>query len=208
MYQNPMFRNADTNHTIDVARERGFGMLAVNGTNAPIAVHLPFVISEDGSYLEAHTMRTNLVLRELDSPKSALLSVNGPDAYISPDWYGVEDQVPTWNYVAVHLRGTLTRLPQDDLRGILDRISAHFETQLAPKPVWTADKMTPGVMEKMMRAIVPIRMEIETADSTWKLGQNKTDAARDGAADGVEAAGIGQDTQQIAALMRDIKDTK
>ena len=35
----------------------------------------------------------------------------GPDSYISPDWYGVPDQVPTWNYVAVHLRGTLEQRP-------------------------------------------------------------------------------------------------
>ena len=206
MYQNPTFRNSDTNHTIDVARDRGFGMLTINGTDAPIAVHLPFVISEDGSYLEAHTMRTNLVLRELNTPKSALMVVSGPDAYISPDWYGVEDQVPTWNYIAVHLRGTLTKLPHDELRGILDRISAHFETRLAPKPVWTAEKMTPGVMDKMMRMIVPIRMEIESADSTWKLGQNKTAAARQGAADGLETSPVGMLPSEIATHMRNLKD--
>lgn len=207
MYQNSMFRNSDATHTIDVARDRGFGMLAVNGTDAPVAIHIPFVISDDGAYLEAHVMRTNLILRELDIAKQALMAINGPDSYISPDWYGVDDQVPTWNYIAVHLRGTLTRLPQDELRGILDRLSANFETRLAPKPSWTADKMTAEVLEKLMRMIVPIRMEIESADSTWKLGQNKTEQARIGAADGLEASPIGTEPAKIATHMRNLKDT-
>lgn len=55
----------------------------------------------------------------------------------------------------------------------------------------------------MMRAILPFRLHVQDIAATWKLGQNKTEAARLGAADGSEAAGIGAETALLAALMRD-----
>ena len=59
----------------------------------------------------------NAVIRAVPGP--AVLAVIGPDGYISPDWYGtheqVPDQVPTWNYIAVHLRGILHPLPAQAL---------------------------------------------------------------------------------------------
>ena len=206
MHPNPMYRNDDHDHTLEYARERAFGVLTINGSDGPLAAHIPFIIAEDETYLEAHVMRSNPIWRAIETPTPALLTISGADSYISPDWYGVDDQVPTWNYVAVNLRGTLSRLPVEDLRGVLDRLSHQFESRLLPKPIWKADKMTPEILERFMRMIVPIRMEIEVTDSTWKLGQNKTETARKRAADGLEAAKIGQDTHHIATLMRNIKD--
>lgn len=56
----------------------------------------------------------------------------------------------------------------------------------------------------MMRQIVPCRMEITAVDGTWKLGQNKPDAARLAAADGLEDAGIGAEAAALAGLMRQL----
>ncbi|MEM6312021.1 MAG: FMN-binding negative transcriptional regulator, partial [Pseudomonadota bacterium] len=89
-----------------------------------------------------------------------------------------------------------------ELRSVLDRESAFFEGQLAPKPEWTADKMTPEVMEKMMRAIVPCHFRIEDVQGTWKLNQNKPDDVRLRAADKVEADGIGVGLSALAEMMR------
>ncbi|MGB3279065.1 MAG: FMN-binding negative transcriptional regulator, partial [Pseudorhodobacter sp.] len=122
-------------------------------------------------------------------------------AYVSPDWYGAEDQVPTWNYVAVHLRGRMEALPSEALRPHLERLSAHMEAQLAPKPIWTMDKMTDDAIARMMRMILPFRMVIETVDSTIKLNQNKTEAQRAGAAKGIAAAPVGMEAAQIARMM-------
>ena len=132
-----------------------------------------------------------------------MLSVTGPEGYISPDWYGLTDQVPTWNYVAVHLRGRLELLPEDTLRPLLDRLSDHFEALLAPKTPWTSAKMSPGAMERMMRMIVPCRLIVDDVQGTWKFGQNKPEAARLGAADGVEAAALSPEAARLAAMMRD-----
>jgi len=58
--------------------------------------------------VHAHLVRSNPIAQCLRAgERKAVLAVSGPDAYVSPDWYArMPDQVPTWNYVAVHLRGT------------------------------------------------------------------------------------------------------
>ena len=204
MHPNPIFHTKEDKANIDFARERAFGVVAVNGPEGPIMAHVPFLIAKDGNELEMHLMRSNPLARVLKAPMTAKIAVSGADGYISPDWYGVLDQVPTWNYVAVHLTGILERLPQEGLRDLLDRQSAHFENQLQPKVPWKTAKMTPAVLDMMMRQIVPCRMTVTAVDGTWKLNQNKPDAVRLRAADQVDAHGMGSQTGHLAALMRGV----
>ncbi|MGE4610047.1 MAG: FMN-binding negative transcriptional regulator [Paracoccaceae bacterium] len=203
MHPNPVFRKASDTTAFKIARQRGFGILSVNGPDGPLAAHVPFTISPDETYIEAHVMRSNPIARALKTPQPALLAVSGPDGYISPDWYGVEDQVPTWNYIAIHLRGQLSLLPQDDLGGVIERLSDEFEGRLAPKTVWKIDKVEAEHREKMMRMIVPLRLDITAIGSTRKLGQNKPDTARNGAADGLATSDIGSELSALAQMMRE-----
>jgi transcriptional regulator len=111
--------------------------------------------------------------------------------------------VPTWNYVAVHLRGELRLIDEDRLRAHLDRLAANFEARLAPKPPWKTSKMTPEVLARLLRQIVPVEMTVEAIDSTFKLNQNGAASARLGAAAALAAGGTpGMETQALAALMR------
>ena len=201
MHPNPVFHVAETEQNLNFARERGFGVLAVAGEGAPLISHVPFLLSEDGAWAELHLVRSNPIVRALKGALPAKLAVSGPDGYVSPDWYGVADQVPTWNYVAVHLTGELELLPDAELRGMLDRQSAFYEARLAPKPPWTTGKMDPDALARMMRMIVPARMRVTGVDGTWKLSQNKSDDARVGAADEI-AGGVGAQLAELSALMR------
>ena len=202
MHPNPVFRKTSDEVNLGFARDRGFGMLSVNGEGGPLISHIPFALSDDGKTADLHLLRSNPITRALGQPLPAVLAVSGPDSYISPDWYGVDDQVPTWNYVAVHLRGTLTQLPADALHVSIDTLAAQFEDRLLPKAPWTNDKMPPDALAKMMRMIVPFRFDVELVDGTWKIGQNKPDAARASAAKHVQGYGIGQETALLAALMK------
>lgn len=202
MHPNPAFRKEEPARNIGFARDRAFGTLAINGEDGPETAHIPFLLDESGETAELHLVRSNPIARAVQGPTPCVITVMGPDGYISPDWYGVIDQVPTWNYVSVRLRGTLHPTPHDDMHAVLDRLSAHLETLLRPKPPWTPEKMTDGVMEKMMRAILPFRMDVAQIDGTWKLGQNKPDKVRKAGADGVAAFGQGQEIATLAALMR------
>ncbi len=201
MHPNSAFRKASEELNINFAIERGFGTLAVNSENGPLLSHIPFILSRDGKSIEAHLVRSNSILKQITNETDAIIAVNGGDSYISPDWYEVENQVPTWNYIAVHIRGKLRQLPDADLPAILQRLSSKFETRLTPKPVWKMDKVDPDTIAKLQRMIVPITMDVASIDGTWKLAQNKPDEARIAAASQVEAYGIGHETSEISKLM-------
>jgi transcriptional regulator len=204
MHPNPAFRQTPADRNLAFARSRGFGVLTVNGDEGPLAAHVPFLLSPDGSSAELHLVRSNPVARALATPQAALLAVSGPDAYVSPDWYATDHQVPTWNYVAVHLRGTIALLSHDEMRDQLDRLSAEFENRLLPKPPWLTTKMPDEALDRMMRQIVPARLAVTRVEGTWKLNQNKTDMARLSAAGQIADSPVGSDPASIALLMRSL----
>lgn len=202
MHPNPAFRATPMDQNLAFARARGFGILSVNGAEGPLAAHVPFLLSADGGFAELHLARSNPVGRAaLAGPVPALIAVSGADAYVSPDWYGADDQVPTWNYIAVHLRGVLQALPEDHLRAHVDALSAEHETRLLPKQPWVSDKMSEGAMPRMLRMILPFRFDVTAVEGTWKLNQNKTPEVRTRAADHL-AQQSDPGAQAIAALMR------
>ncbi len=207
MHPNTMFRKETEAQNIDFAREQGFGILAVATSDAPLVSHIPFLLSLDGAMAEFHLVRSNPIARALKTPLAARLAVQGAHSYVSPDWYDVDDQVPTWNYIAVHLTGEITLRPAEEMRDLLDRQSALFEKRLLPKTPWTTGKMTPEVLDRMMRQIVPCRMRVDKIDGTWKLSQNKPDAVRLNAADHLEGFGIGNEVRILSALMRGVAPT-
>ena len=203
MHPNRAFRPEQHHEDLALAREWGFGMLAVSVVDeAPMLSHIPFLVEEAGGFAELHLVRSNPIARVLKEAAPAKIALQGPHGYVSPDWYGIEDQVPTWNYVAIHLTGVLKPRPEGELEGMLERLSAHFEAQLTPKPPWLLDKVDDEAKERLMRMIVPFRFVIEAVDSTWKLAQNKPDVARHGAADHMAAQGMGQEVRLLAAMMR------
>lgn len=197
MHPNPAFRRNQRAQNIAFAQSRAFGTLCVVG-ETPLLSHVPFLLSDDGAQADLHLVRSNPIAQVGDA--AAVIAVNGPDGYVSPDWYGATDQVPTWNYVAVHLRGRLVSLEQDALHDILVRQAAAYEARIFAKAPWSFDKMTPEAIAKMERMIVPMRFQIEVIEGTWKLGQNKDDPVREAAAAQMHT-GFGQELAEIAKLM-------
>jgi len=204
MHPNPAFRQDPREKNLAFARARGFGILTVNGPEGPIAAHIPFLLNDDASFAEMHLARSNPIARAA-LPAPALITVSGPDAYISPDWYGphseVPDQVPTWNYIAVHLRGTLEPLPDGALRPHVDALSAEHEGRIAGKRPWTSAKMTEGALPRMLRMILPFRFRVTSVEGTWKLNQNKTPEIRARAAQALSRGDPA--AQAIATLMKE-----
>lgn len=200
MHPNPAYRQTPRAANLAFARDRAFGTLAVGAEGGPLLAHVPFLLGPDGTSADLHLVRSNPIARL--GPVPAVMAVAGPDAYVSPDWYGIGDQVPTWNYVAVHLRGRLEPLPDADLPDLLDRQSRAYETRLLPKPPWTTDKLTDETRSRLLRMIRPFRLAIDVVDGTWKLGQNKSEDVRRAAADGVAGGRFGLEPAALARLMR------
>ena len=204
MHSNPAFRRVSRDRNLRFAAQRGFGVLAIDG-GGPLVSHVPFVLAEDGAAVHAHLVRSTPIARRLrEKERAAVLAVSGPDSYVSPDWYGADavDQVPTWNYVAVHIRGTLRRRADETLRAHLDALSARFESELRPKPPWMPSKVSPDQLGTLMRSIMPVALVVESVEGTWKLSQNKEDGVRLRAARHVESDGYGQEVAELALLMR------
>jgi transcriptional regulator len=180
--------------------ERGFGTLAASEGAKLIAVHAPFVFDADAGTIELHVARHNPIHEAIRQNPNVLLTCLGPDAYISPDWYSSENQVPTWNYVAVHATGQGTPMPKERLRDHVERLSARFEQALLPKKPWTSDKMDANRLAAMLNAIVGITVKVESLEGQWKLGQHKGRADHDGAVAGLRALGEGS-ADALADLM-------
>ena len=158
--------------------------------------------------VHAHLTRANPILRSLEKgERPAVMAVSGPDSYISPDWYEADPGlVPTWNYVAVHLRGRLRLRPQETLRDHLDALAMQFEQRLHPKPPWRISKVPERQLEAMMRTIFPVELEVKSVDGTWKLNQNRPAKARLNAARHVDGEGLGMETDALAGLMRNLPE--
>jgi transcriptional regulator len=153
-----------------VLDEFGFATLVTVAGSEPVLSHVPVLIDyRDGRPFAAigHVAAANPHAARIDSAASSLLVFQGPHHYVSPNWYEApEKSVPTWNYVAVHLSGPLTRIDTlDGKRAIVDALSARHEAQFA-KP-WTTAKMDSSLLEKMLGAIVGFRMSIERVDAKF-----------------------------------------
>ena len=191
MHPNRGFAWEDRDAMLAFIADISFCTICIDG---PALVHAPVVVAGPDRIL-FHVSRGNRAAA-MDG-KRGIVSCLGPEAYISPDWYGSPDQVPTWNYLAVEAEGPLRRLDEAELADLLDNLSAAHEARLAPKPSWTRAKMAPGRFEAMLKAITGFEMRIEELRGTRKLGQNKKPEERNGAADGLAPFNPG-----LAALMR------
>jgi transcriptional regulator len=176
--------------------QAGFGMVFATTPAGPRVAHVAATFLDDDR-IGFHLARGNALAGHIEH-RGALFVANGPDAYVSPDWYGLEDQVPTWNYVSVELEGRASPMGRDDLAALIDALSHDQERRLAPKPIWTKDKMSDGLVDRMLGAVTGYAFHISEWRGTLKLGQNKPEAARHGVADALDALG----KNDVGALMR------
>ncbi len=196
MHPDPRLQWTDRAAMLAFVRAQAFGAVFLTTPDGPRVAHVPLIFHGEGR-IGFHVSRRNALAPHLDGAR-ILVVVQGPHAYVSPDWYGMPDQVPTWNYVAVELEGVARATDAEALLAELDQLSAEQAARLAPKPAWSLDSLSPGVAARMAGGIAGFVMTIEAWRGTAKLGQNKPDAARLAAADGLEAAGA----RDVAALMR------
>lgn len=176
----------DRRASLTFAAARGFGTVCAWDGRKPVASAVPFCVDygSDGTpQLAFHLARNNPLLKLADGVSSWMMAVNGPDAYVSADWYASPDQVPTWLYQAVHLTGPVRLLHGDELGPHLDVLSAKYEGWLAPKPPWTSAKMTAGRLDAMKKAIVGVVMAVDEVEGSFKLNQHKSDADKAAVAD-------------------------
>lgn len=197
-YPPPIY--AETDEAVLAARVTAFPFALIcagDGARA-LAVHAPVLL--EGRRLRFHLSRNNPIVQILTDGAPVLAVVTGPHAYISPDWYGQDNQVGTWNYLSAQMEGPARVLGPEEATTLLDDLSDRFEGDLLPKPPWKRDKMSEGRFDSLLTMIVAYEVMVERFEGVTKLGQNKRPEARAAVASALEAVG----ERDIAALMRNL----
>jgi transcriptional regulator len=205
MYAQPVFR-IDQTASIAFAAERGFGLVVGVDEGRPVASTVPFLLEplDAPERLQFHVARGNPLGKLAQAGGTWMMSVQGHDAYVSPDWYESAEQVPTWLYELVHISGPVSVIPPEGMVTHLEKLSAKFEERLLPKKPWLLDKVSAQRQEMLIRAIVGIEMRIERIEGSFKLNQHKPDADFAGTARALN----GQNNPSAIAIAKRMMATK
>ncbi|MGX7951833.1 FMN-binding negative transcriptional regulator [Tsuneonella sp. HG249] len=198
MHPNPLFRSDDRALLEALIDEIGFGMVFLTTPDGPRVAHTPLLSTGDGG-VQFHLARGNGITRWLDGA-TALVTVNGPDAYISPRWYADRATVPTWDYVSLELEGRVRKMDRDGLDPLLYTLIEKHEARLGGDQ-WAASETPRELWDKLIAAIVGFELEVLAWRPTLKLSQKKSAHERASIAAGLEEAG----SPALAQLMRTIE---
>jgi transcriptional regulator len=207
------FRVRDHADTVAFMRANPFAIL-ISPTGSPddggpFATHLPLVIREVGEQsetekqivLRGHVAKANPHWRYLEREPRCLTIFHGSHAYVSPTNYVTHENVPTWNYGAVHAYGNARVFSEpNELLGILHELIPMFEPAYAEQ--W-AD-LPPAYRERMLGHIVGFEIAVTKIEAKFKLSQNRTKEEQSNV---MSTLGRSSDTviSGVAELMREQK---
>lgn len=172
MFTPAHYKNENLDEIKDFLVQNSFGILVNQVDGKPWATHIPLEldVAADGSdVLVGHIAKANQQWKHFKTNEQVLCIFNGPHSYVSSSWYA-EEEVPTWNYIAVHVYGTLEILDEAAVLESLHKLVDKYESD-SKKPVAIAD-----FSEKTMRQIkgvVGFQIKVEDIQATYKLSQGR-----------------------------------
>ncbi|MGB5947401.1 FMN-binding negative transcriptional regulator [Paenisporosarcina sp.] len=174
MYSPKYFKVTSFDEILDFVRLNAFGTLITTKKGKPIGSHLPLQIikEKDAYYIPGHMAYGNPQWRTFETCDDVLVIFQGPHAYISSSWYEHEN-VPTWNYQAVHIYGRGSILGEEELKQDLTRLLQKYEKQRENPVLW--DKLSPSLLEKELKGIVGFKIKVEEIQAAYKLSQNRNE---------------------------------
>jgi transcriptional regulator len=179
MYVPKQFRPASEQAVQDFLAESTFATLVTCHDGMPVATHLPVeLVDEDkGPVFLTHMARANPQWRQLADDHQALLIVEGPHAYVSPEYYD-DTEVPTWNYIAAHVYGQLQVI--EDADALLTLLKRQIVRNEAPRPCPVLpERYDEAFLRQSQRGAVGLRLRIERVEAAFKLSQNRSLQERD-----------------------------
>lgn len=204
MYLPKIFENKDIASVTDFINANGFAILVSSVDNRPWATHIPLVLDkndEGKDILSGHISKANKQWKEFDKDKEVLAIFSGEHAYISSSWYDHEN-VPTWNYIAVHLYGKLSIAEGEKLHKQLSKLVDKYESGL-PNPK-SVERMPEELIRKEMRGVIGFEIEITEIQAASKLSQNRNEKNKESIIVGLIQKGDEQ-SLEMAKLMKENK---
>ena len=172
MYIPKYFEQKDNEKSIAFMRAYNFALLVSVKEDLPIATHLPFVIEEKDNIiiLTSHLSKANEQWKTF-ADKEVLIVFAEPHAYISPTLYETKQNVPTWNYIAVHAYGKIKILNSNEEKlKVLHKQMQTFEADYIEQFKNLDNKYIDG----LLKGIVAFEIIVTDLQSKEKLSQNKT----------------------------------
>ncbi len=154
-------------------RENPFAIIICNNNDEITATHTPveLLVKPDGSaVLRTHIAKANPQWKNFTDATELMVIFNGPHTYISSSWYN-HINVPTWNYIAIHVYGKPKILNREETIGLLNDLVTRFE-QHSEKP-FSMQQLDITYLDNHLKALVAFEIEIERIDAKEKLSQNR-----------------------------------
>ncbi|MEC1685014.1 FMN-binding negative transcriptional regulator [Bacillus mojavensis] len=174
MYIPKYYKVTNINEIWDFVKENSFGTIVTTKKGKPIATHLPLQLVQEGDtyFITGHIAYGNPQWRTFETSEDVLVMFQGPHAYISSSWYKQEN-VPTWNYQAVHVYGTASTLNEEELKQDLTSLLQKYEKHRENPVLW--DRLSPQLLGQELKGIVGFKIRVQEIQAANKLSQNRNE---------------------------------
>lgn len=202
MYNPPRYKETDQNEAFALMDRYPFATLITVADGKPLISHLPLTPKwmDDKIELLGHLARANPHWKQLaNSPVTVVF--HGPHTYITPKWYADGGEVPTWNYSAIHVAGSVELIESYD--GIVDclkELVTHVERHWPSGWEFSVPDDLAG--EILPKSIVAFKVRINEMNFKKKLSQNRNPADRAGVLRGLEARSDDNSRAVLADMLK------
>jgi len=190
MYIPSHFLETDLQKISQFIKTHPLGLMVANVDGELVGNHLPFMAPNGniavGSKLISHTAKANPIWKIGEKKQKVLLVFSGYETYISPSSYPTKSEthkvVPTYNYLSVHINGTLSAIQdEEDKHQIVKILTDKMES--SRKDPWAVADAPKDYIETMLANIVGVELLVEKMEAKWKVSQNRPARDRQGVID-------------------------
>jgi len=172
----PKINKLDEQETIfRFMHENPFAIIVSEMNGEMIATHMPVELEETENgekILRSHIAKQNPQWENFEKIEKVLVIFNGPHTYISSSWYD-HVNVPTWNYIAVHVYGKPRILNETETIGVLTRLVNRYEND-SEKP-FKMEHLSNDYLQTHLKALIAFEISIDRIDAKHKLSQNRNE---------------------------------
>lgn len=207
MYLPKHFEINDQEELLAFVKAFPFATLVSNGDDGLNAEHIPMLVHVDAEnrvVLQAHIAKANKLWQSLANQADVLVIFQGENAYITPNWYPSKKvdgkAVPTWNYRAVHIKGTIHFIHEAEWKLLLLEKLTNIHEQKQPAP-WSISDAPQDYIKQRLAGIVGVEIQVSEMQGKYKLSQNQSVENKNGVWDG-----LAQTQHPMMAVMQKISD--
>lgn len=173
MYIPGINRLEDKEEIFRFIKENPFAIIVNTIDGKLTATHMVVELEEDtegNKILRSHLAKANPQWKNFSAETELLVIFNGPHTYISSSWYD-HVNVPTWNYIAIHVYGKPKILDDTAAYALLDRLVKRYE-QASEKP-FTMGSLSDDYLQSHLKALVAFEISMDRIEAKQKLSQNR-----------------------------------